>query len=232
MNDIEFDRLLKTAVIKAAEIDYMSDMPSEEELSRIIKPSAAFEKKMAKLFKNPKSYIKILRRPLYVKAPRTVASILLFISIVFSLSMLNPDARAKFVALVRSWFGDHTEYAIIDDAGVNIPDTATLGYIPEGFSLSFEAKDPLALNITYRADSGEYFSIEIFGVDGVLNLDNEHVTFYSVPIDGNTAEVYESKGDNYPSSVVCYDEENSLIICITGTLNIDELAKVIEGLTY
>ena len=232
MNDIEFERLLKTAVTKAAEIDYMSEMPSEEELNRIIKPSAAFEKKMAKLFKNPKSYIKKLRRPLYVKALRTVASILLLISIAFSLSMLNPDARAKFVALVRSWFGDHTEYAIIDDSSANIPDSVTLGYVPEGFHLSFEAHNQISLNLLFRADTGRYFDIEIFGDSNLLHLDNEHATLYSAVVDGCVVDVYESDGEDYPSTLVCYDEDNVLIISITGTLSIDELTKVLEKLSY
>ena len=232
MNDVEFERLLKTAVIKAAELDYMSDIPPEEELSQVIKPSATFEKKMAKLINDPKTYTKKSRRPTYIKALRTVASIFLVISIMFSLSMLNPVARAKFVALVRSWFEDHTEYAIIDDAGVKIPDSATLGYIPDGFSLSFEAHNQISLNLLFRADTGKYFDVEIFGDRNLLHLDNEHATLYSSSVDGYAVDVYESEGEDYPSTIVCYDEDNALIISITGTLSIDELTQVLEELSY
>ena len=232
MNDVEFEYLLKTAVIKAAELDYMSDMPPEEELSQIIKPSATFEKKMARLINDPKTYTKKSRRPTYMKALRTVASIFLVITIMFSLSMLNPVARAKFVALVRSWFEDHTEYAIIDDAGVKIPDSVTLGYIPEGFILSFETHNHISLNLLFRTDTGRYFDIEIFGDSKLLHLDNEHAALYSVVVNGYPVDVYESDDEDYPSTLVCYDEDNSLIISMTGTLSISELIKVIEGLSY
>ena len=232
MNDIEFERLLKTAVVKAAELDYMSDMPSEEELSRIIKPSVAFEKKMTRLINSPTAYIKKLRRPLYVKALRTVASIFIVISIMFSLSMLNPVARARFVALVRSWFDDHTEYAIIDDSSSSIPDTAILDYIPEGFNLSFEAYNPISLNLSYQSDNGWYFDIEILEDSNLLHLDNEHAVFYTIIVDDYDVDVYESNDENYPSTLVCYDEDNSLIVCITGMVSIDELSKIIANISY
>ena len=72
--DEEFDELLTASLYRATELDYMADMPSDEELDKMIQPSLRFQRRMKALLRNPKRYIRSIRRPVYLKVLRYISS--------------------------------------------------------------------------------------------------------------------------------------------------------------
>ena len=82
----QIEKLLTSALLEAAELDYCSDIPSDEELKILVTPSKKFERKMAKMLKSPDTYIRNIRRPLHARMLRTAAMIALTVALCWVLS--------------------------------------------------------------------------------------------------------------------------------------------------
>ena len=229
MTDAVFEDLLKKAVIRTAEIKYLSNLPPEEELPE---PSEHFQRRMSKLIHNPEKYIKNYKRPVYLRILQRVAVIILVVSVLFSASMLHPTVRATVVNFVKTWFDDHTEYKVVGDSTSVIPMKVEFGYIPEGYTLEAENYDSLRVSIIYRADENKYLVLEIMGSQINANLDNEHMNHFTALVKDTPVDVYESLDETYPSILLMYDEENNFYLEIMGFTSITELITVLEQCKY
>lgn len=232
MTDVKFESMLKSSLFRAAELDYLESIPTEEELRSLVTPSIKFERKMSKLTANAKAYLRKLRMPVYQKVLRAAAAALLIISTLAGISMFNPDVRAMVINFVRIWFSDRTRYEVTDSVDSIIPDSVTLGYVPDGFELDFELYDSFGANLVYGSDNNDYFDIAITGKTGRPHIDNEHSEFYSVVVGERIVDVYESNNMDYPSILVSFDDDKALMTIITGTINVDELISVLEGISF
>lgn len=230
MNDVEFEEMLKRALIKAAELDYMSVIPPEDELD--ITPSPGFQKDMARLLKNPRAYVRKRGSGVYQRVLRTAASVLLVISVLFGLSMLNPSVRAKFSELLKTWFPDHTEYSYEGDTNSVIPKAVKLGYVPEGFELVHEEYDSLSAELVYQSEEGGTLDVGFLGDAGRLHLDNEYHEIYTISVGDSIIDVYESNDARHYNSIVYDDRNNELILVINSSLPIDELMNILENIEY
>lgn len=229
MTDNDFDKLLTSALLEAAEIDYCGDIPSDEELDALITPSKRFERRMQKLIKNPKAYARNLKRPIYIKALRTAAMILLAISITFGAAMLNPTARAWVERVVATWFDDRTEYKITEESGAHVPSDWVFGYIPEGFEREFEHINELTFNVEYYNSDGVNVGISINRVANV-NIDNEHSEYYRIEIRGEPVDIYQTNTPDYPSHLIWYWSGEDVIVNISGYVGVEELIKIAENI--
>ena len=52
MTDVEFEKLFAAAVIRAAELDY-EELPTDDEIYQIVRPSQQAQRKMNALLRNP-----------------------------------------------------------------------------------------------------------------------------------------------------------------------------------
>ena len=224
ISEIDFERQLKAALIKAAEIDYMSKIPPDDEI--IVSPT--LERKMHRLLRNPSGYIRNRRRPIYMRALRTAAMVAISLTIAFGALMSVPRVRAIVVEFVRSWFSTHTEYRI-----VGLPNTEIgaweIGYVPQGYEFANDHSDVLGVFLEFRnAESAPLF-IDITGGAGAIYLDNEHAEFYEIDINGNSTDVYESNTVGHPSHIVVYDAKENIVITVSGEAIIEELIKTAKN---
>lgn len=228
MTDIEFDSLLERALIRAAEIDYCESIPSDAELDILVTPSKRFERKMARMLKNPAAYVRNLRRPIYLKILRTAALIILVLSLALGTSMLNPAVRAAFSELMRSWFPTNTQYKLVEDTDAAKPSGVTFGYIPDGFTIVEESLDIFGLTVVFESLSGQRLHFETDNGYGNLHISNEYRTFYETTINGYDVDVYDSSDCKRASMIVCHREGDGIIISLEGLVSADELLKMFE----
>lgn len=229
MRDSEFDALLKEALFEAAELDYFSNMPPDEELDKLIKPSKRFLKNMEKISKNPQQYIRARRRPMYQKILQTAAMIIVTIAVLFGALMAHPTVRAKVLEFISTWFGDHTRYEIVDDTQSVMPKSIEFGYIPEGFCLDFEIIEDTLCSMQYENNSQEYFILEIRNSDAKALIDNEHSEFYQVYMGDILVDVYERNDSEILNVLVYYSDHK--IVQLTGTLDVEELMLILENMS-
>jgi hypothetical protein len=225
MTDAEFEELLAAAVVRAAELDY-AEIPSDDEIDKIVRPSAQAQRKMEALLRNPSRYVRSLRRPIYLKAMRFAASFLITLTVLFGATMaVSPTVRAAVVDFVRSWFEDRTVYETPDR---DLHSEWEFGYIPAGFELIDKFETELHLLYIYQNDSASLLTITVSREKQVV--DNEHSEFYQAVLGGRSADIYESTDPQYPSIIVVFDESSGLFITLVSELDISELVKITESI--
>ena len=227
MNDAEFEELLTAAAIRAGELDYLADMPSDAELKRINNPSPGFQRRMRAMLRNPRGYVRKLHKPVYLRVLRTAAAIFItFVILLGAAMVVSPTVRAAVIGFVSSWFEDRTEYKTPD----GIVGTGWMfGYTPDGFTLSQTMDNQLQVVRVYTNDKSETIMITITTGQGIV--DNEHSTFYQSAINGRVADIYEATVVNQNNIIVMYDDSEGVNITLTSSINIDELIRVAEGIS-
>ena len=227
MNDVEFERLLVSALAKAADRDYIN-IPDEA----IVPPSPRHQRWMQRFIKNPQAHIKRQKRPLYVRALRTAAAVAVTISILFGAAMLHPEVRAIVADFIKTWLEDRVIYGVIDGSASNIPDTITLGYLPDGFDITLELSDSFGTVMIFESSGQQFIEIKALAEGSKLTLDNEHSDFYATFLNGDVIDVYESNTLGYSNTLVCHNEERNIFIIITGSIDVGELMEILESLEY
>jgi len=224
-NDAEFDKLLTSALYRAAELDYIDSL-SDEELEREVQPSPRFKRRMGALLRNPNRYARAQRRPLYLKVLRSAAAVFVAITVLFSGAMaVSPTVRAAVVSFVRTWYEDRTEYEI----PLRVLDEEwTFGYIPEGYELTDEFLTDLQMVYFYKNVHADRIMIAISS--GKQIVDNEHSDFRSTTINGHATDIYESNDPDYPSFLVMHDEVSGVFITILADVDDVDIIRIAENI--
>lgn len=228
MTDEHLDELIKKALITSIKRDWI-DTPVNPEVDVI--DTSRLDKKMAKLSENPTKYIKAVQRPWYMKAMRSVAAVIIIISILFGTAMLNAEARAWFRELIARWFGDHNEYTYNDPYNQSVDRNWNFGYIPEGFELIYEDKIEHECYYEFSSDTEDILRITISGGAGTLYNDNEHYEIRSVKIGNDIADAYVSFDHDFSNSLIWPSSEDDVVIIIDATLKIKEIIKIAERIS-
>lgn len=230
ISEAEFIELLTEVLGERAEAEY-NKLPSDEELAGTITFSPNFERRMKKLFRNPKAYIKNYHRPMYMKALRMAASVLLVISLLFGTLMAIPQARAIIIRIIQTWFEDHTTYTFTEPEPGTVVGGWTISYMTEGYSLIQKHESGTDTVCLYSNQKGDILLIEIFGSNISLNIDNENYTYADTTINGIKTDVYKSVVSNFHDCLVMNYEAENIIIKISGIAGIDELKTIAESIT-
>ena len=224
-NDAEFDKLLTTALFRAAELDYVDSL-SDEELEQKVQPSSRFKRRMDALLRNPNRYVRNQRRPLYLKVLRSAAAVFIAITVVFSGAMaVSPTVRAAVVNFVRTWFEDRTVYEIPSH---ELDNGWTVGYIPDGFELIEELD--LGLQLILFFEDNDSATIFIQFSTGKQIVDNEHSVFYEITVNGNPTDIYESNDVEHPSIIVMHEEKAGVFVTIISKIDVRELIRIAENI--
>ncbi len=223
----EFEEILTELLGERAEAAY-ADIPSGEELAGIITYSPRFERRMSKLMRRPKAYIKTIRRPIHLKALRIVASILLAITILFGTLMAIPSARAYILRIIQNWFEDHNRYTFTEPGST--VGNWTIAYIPQGYSLVTKDEGIDDTFCLYSNGIGEILLVQIYGSDMGLDIDNENYTYSEIRINDIKADVYKNKADYFPDIIILNHEDENTIISIQGVTGIEELTAIAESI--
>ena len=225
ISDDIFDELLTAALYRAVELD-CADLPSDEELDRLVQPSSRFTRRMNELLRNPNRYLRNHRRPVYIKALRIAASLAVTFTILIGAAIaVSPTVRAAVFGFVRTWFSDRTVYQPVELASHR---GWTFSYIPSGFELTEDIETDLKSLFVYQNSGGMMITINI--LNGKQAIDNEHSAFSYRIINGRTVDIYESNDEKYPNVIAVYDEETGDFITIYSEIEIGELIKIAENI--
>jgi len=225
VDDADFEKLLTAALYRASELDCV-DMPTDEELDRIIQPSPQFTHKMNALLRNPHKYIRNQRKSKYLKALQSAAAVFIVVTVVLGVTMVfSPTVRAAVVNYVRSWFEDRTQYITPErDSDTEL----SFDYIPEGFEQVLLQEDGSSSIRIYQ--NADLITISITVTKGKQVLDNEHHVFYETVINAREADVYESIDPQYPNMIVIFDDATGNIVTITSELDLSSLILIAKNI--
>ena len=129
MTEQELDLFMRNVLLDAIALD-------EETNTETIPytPSLHHQKQIKAMLKNPLRWARDRERPVWKRALKRVAVILLVISLAFgSLMVVSPTARATFIRWVTEWYETHVTYRYAGDDMVGDIPEYTITELPEGY---------------------------------------------------------------------------------------------------
>ena len=130
----------------------------------------------------------------------------------------------------RSVFDKYDKYEYVSDelTAENFDDSFRLGYVPEGYYLSFGNYSPAYIRLTYTDEYNELFFIYSIANDTSDSYDNEHNSFETFVIDGIEYYYYKSNDKDFPDTLLWYEDGYSF--SIIAHLSKEELIKIAENI--
>lgn len=130
MTEQELDLFMRNVLLDAIALD-------EETNTETIPytPSLHHQRQIKAMLKNPLRWARDRKQPVWKRALKRVAVILLVISLAFgSLMVVSPTARATFIRWVTEWYETHVTYRYAGDDMVGDLPEYTITELPEGYA--------------------------------------------------------------------------------------------------
>lgn len=185
--DSLFEALLRQAVIESYEEEILS-IPQD----KIHEFSDTHIKKMDKLFQRAEMQEKIQVNMKWIK--RSVAMVLIVISVLFGTLVSVPEVRAAVSGVVIEWFNQFTKFTSgnADNAETEGLKEWAPSYIPEGF-IKIEHNDFAGmLTLGYQDQEGMTIDIICLYEGGSISIDNEHQGYYTVEKGNSEYHIFEA----------------------------------------
>lgn len=237
MDQSEFDDMLRSALMDAIRLEWAQVLEEPQPEPHF---SARYLREREKLLKDPFGYAKRKTRPLWKKAVRLAASVLLVISIgLGGILVISPEARAWVVERLSVIWGD--KFAFFSAPGhqggtIDISHYQPT-YIPDGFELVEKwVSNEFFFNYTYENGAGGYidYMCASLSAEGAFDfmLDDEHSDSDEIQINGLPATIMISNTEGWPNHLVWMDGEVGAAYCITTTVGCEEMIHIGESIAY
>lgn len=230
MTESEFDALLRRALIDVIHEDYADILEGEPDVPP---HTEKYLRRKRKLLADPIGYVKRLARPVWKKALRMVACILLALATLFGTVMaVSPSARAWVVRMYTEWREESTMFTFWgSQPGSSEPADWRPNTLPEGYDEFSVDTVGSIIRITYKDASGKklYFSYRSFHNNGAFSVDNEHAESISIDINNSTATLFVSNDTQYQSHIAWMDKAEDVAFLISGFVDSQELITTAES---
>ena len=232
MTDVEFRGLVRSALLEATRREYAYILEAEDLPDPDFSPRYLRER--ARLLADPFGYARRRARPLWKRAVRTAACILLCAGIAFGgLMAFSPEARAWVAQIVAEWRETHTEYTFTGapepgaDVGVWRP-----GYVPEGFEEIERLDTPGLGYVAYEDKDGVrlYFTYALMDQGSEFSNDNEHSKYMATTIESLPADLFIADEPGEFSYLIWADEDLEIAYKLSSAINDKELITIAESI--
>lgn len=237
VDDAQFDRLLRAALLEAARQDF----PEEEMDGEPLEYSPAHRRWERRFWKDPFRYARKHCRPVWKRVARTAALIAFTLLLTAaSIFTLFPSARAWitqiFAELQERYaaFSFSVQSTTAPDDFETLLSRYSLSYVPEGYELVEDFILSKSRILRYQNNEGNEFTmtIAVSNSDSIF-LDNEnHQTHFPVEVEvnGKPAKLLIAKTSEYINQLIWLDDTQSLAFYIIAPLSAEELFLIAEGL--
>ena len=162
---------------------------------------------------------------------RAAAFALVFLTLSFSCLMtVNAAFRERVIQAVVQVFQDFTEFVYTSDSSaVGKPGNLVFTYLPEGMEEQDREQDEVEFYVYYESPDGAFVELsQILVEDGtevLLGLDTEDAEFIDLTVHGT-----EAVGIVKGLSHTIHWTEGQFVYTLSGTIPMEELEKVAEGI--
>ncbi len=226
---ISFDALVTMAVTEANQRE-LARLPSAEEMDAEFQPSPRLEKKVEQTLRrcrNAKRHRTALR---WVRRTAMAAAALW---VVFTGALVPAQAvqQAAYSTLLE-WKEQFSTVIVSSDRSttLSLPTNIRATYLPEGYALEDRVQNGVSLINWYANTQGKrlLLQINLISESGQVDVDNEYSHYYSVQFDDISALWIQNGTDH---NTLLY-EKDGYLFSITAALDVSELIKVAQGITY
>ena len=226
MEKREFDRDLERAALDAALERF--DKAFADCNSETVPHSARYLRRMKTLCRDPFGYVKKQSRSFARRALRTVAVILLVLSLSCAGLSMVPPVRAAAERMFVTWFGDRTDYTF------NGKETDVIkwypAYIPAGFEETARYELFEHMSLVFRDEETSIWFTYVPAADGAqVSIDNTRSTYSEVIINETAAQLYTSNVPGYPNYLIWLSPEETTVFMLDSTVDTATLLRITEG---
>ena len=227
MRNKELDKILCDAYYEEIRQE-LSALPSDEELRREFPVTKEKRDKFIKRVYGKK-------KPVYISYLQRVAVfVLVFSAVSFGAMMLNPEIRAGMLEKGIKLFDKYIQFDFSEDKSDYTVDfdNIEIGYIPEGYKLSFsDISTENIRNIYYNDKLDCSISVNILTdlSDIDLRISDGFTDYDTITIDG--FDGYSSYDLKNNSSFIIWGNSH-FQICVTGEIELEEIKKIALDIKY
>lgn len=201
LNEKLFDDILEYALKQECRLT-AEELPTEEEMSKIIFPSLDFEKKMNALFRHERS---VFRKKHVLRVVKRLAACVLAVIILNVCLIVSVEAyRTKIFNMYIDVKNEFTTFIFKDGENKSIPDIGKIpddwqnvylpSYIPEGFTIQNVDRVGEITGIVYSSKDSDtqtiYFSYSPLR-SSIFSIDTENSDVIKIKISGEDGYISE-----------------------------------------
>ena len=221
---------IREALLQAAEADFLQAVGADE---NPIAFSLSYQRWEAKFLRNPRALAKRLARPLWQRAARAAACLLLAAALSFGgLMLASPQARATVTRWFTTWFDTHVSYNFtgpVPDDQLGLWEPA---YLPRGYHQSDYIDLTNIICIFYSNGDPELdieFSYQLMEEGSGYSLDNEWHNISDISVQGLPGQLFTSTKENGQNMLVWFDEITEHAFLLTSRVPCEILLQIAES---
>ncbi len=233
-NEKLFDALLEAAVSQAFQ-EEIEQLPSNEELNAVCKPSPELDMRINELIDQNRRKAK--RKHFRRRSRKIAAGIAVVFTLLATVTLSVEATRNKIFNAYLDWQDkytsiefkdtkDPTEKKILEESSLYHPT-----YLPKGFKQTSTQKFGRTVTLVFSNDADKEILFDQRPADvGTLtsSIDNEHTIYKEVEVSGNKAYLFEAIRDEDASVLIWQEKE--LIFSLTAQVNSEDLIRMAESL--
>lgn len=233
MTEQELDLFMRNVLLDAIALD-------EETNTETIPytPSLHHQKQIKAMLKNPLRWARDRKQPVWKRALKRVAVILLVISLAFgSLMVVSPTARATFIRWVTEWYETHVTYRYAGDDMVGDIPEYTITELPEGYVENQEERiaTPIQVSILYQSDTGYPITLHYIylqqGAASQFVLDSTADVVIDT-VNGYEAYIFVATDQENDSNAITWiDTQSNIQFTIQAQMSADDLVHMAESVS-
>ena len=233
MTERELNKILATALGDAVYLQYCEAMRHPIPVSP---PSRRYQRAVRRMLKDPLRYAADYGRPVWFKALRTAAAVILALLVTFGTAMTIPPVRAAVVKCFTTWYEEHISVRFPGDtsaAATTNPDNWNLAAIPEGYTETVLIDSVYHKKVIYTHDTEPtlYFYVYLTTSSGNLRTDIEKSTQSIITLNGHNAYCFDGKTEEDFNTLIWYDKTQTYAFRLGGKVEMQMLLGIAYSLT-
>ena len=228
------DRELDAVIRRALEANLRAEFPGVFDFSQDVpwpQTSPAHRRWERGLLADPAGFARRRRRPVWQKALRTAACLVLCTALALGAVMAaSPSARAWVVDRVVTWMQTYAEFQFLSSDPHGVTADWRPAYIPEGFEETEADWDEAVneLSVVYENHDGLRITIIALPAEqgGSFLVDNEHADYQEIEVNGQPASLFISNTDGYPNYLLWTSADKGTMFVLMSRISTDEIIAI------
>ncbi len=228
MTDQELDRLIRRALVDS--------MRREEDTAAddgpAFQPSARYRRQTRAMLADPAGWARRRQRPLWLRAARQAAMLLLTCALAFGCIMaVSPTARAAVTNWAVEWYEAHIIYRFSgEQSGETLP-RYEIRDLPEGYKEVERNTSPGMAVVSYESQSGDviYFTYSFMHSGSLMDTSLEGDDVMDISVGHMDGYFIQSHTPGNFNSLTWFDPDQNIQFSIDGCLSLDDILHIANG---
>lgn len=215
MTDEELDGFMRRVLLDAIQLewsDFLENAPPVE-------TSKHYRHQMRKMIANPLAWYHKITCPIWEKAFRAVAAILIICTVAFgTLMAANPTARAAVLQWAREWYETHIVYRYSGEASSSKMPQYGISALPNDYVEIDRSELPGYMSVTYQNPDGRnlYLDYSLIQQGSATDFVTEDMVVSDITVNGLPGQLFLSQTSEQTNAVTWIDSNQNIQFTVDG----------------